>query len=433
MLYADYKAQRVSLPTYPFARERHWVPAGMEQGVIETNLKLHPLVHINDSDLNEQRYISTYSGNESFLSDHIVRDEKVLPGVAYLEMMREAGARSIGSKTIQLRNVAWLNPLRVSDKPEKINIRLGREGSEVYFDVCSFAGIDEVMHCNGSISDANTISPPSVNIDKLRSDARLQVPGKKIYETYKAAGLSLGISYQGIETLYVGEEYALSKIILAPVKGFIYTPGILDSTLQTIYGLNIGGHGYSLALPYCVREVNFYNNLSQVTQLWGYVRKSANNRQDSVVTNYDICLLNESGDVLLAMNDFAALPLDGGNHTPEGRKQSKSEVPTLHLYEHSWNAKGVEAKVTGTAEHRVILVGAPASLADKLRESLEVDVTAVSPTSETTFFISLLEDVKATIGTNKEVTITVVLKNDDYADYGFVSGLLKTATLENQK
>src|SRR5882757_9327628 len=52
---------------------------------------IHPLLQRNTSDLSEQRYSSTFTGEEFYLADHGVktdgeRVEKVLPGVVYLEM-----------------------------------------------------------------------------------------------------------------------------------------------------------------------------------------------------------------------------------------------------------------------------------------------------------------------------------------------------------
>jgi len=70
------KPGMISLPTYPFARVRHWidtaagrprrVAAGAATGV------LHPLLHTNSSDLSQQSYSTTFSGEEFFLLDHQV-------------------------------------------------------------------------------------------------------------------------------------------------------------------------------------------------------------------------------------------------------------------------------------------------------------------------------------------------------------------------
>src|SRR5690349_7710199 len=61
---------------------------------------IHPLLHRNTSDLGEQRYRSTFAGDEFFLADHQVKPDgqsahKVLPGVAYLEMARAAIADAL--------------------------------------------------------------------------------------------------------------------------------------------------------------------------------------------------------------------------------------------------------------------------------------------------------------------------------------------------
>ena len=99
-LYGAQPPRRISLPTYPFAKERYWVPepvAAVAGGAGQPVL-LHPLVHENTSDLSGQRFRTRLSGEEFFLSDHVVQGRRVLPGVAYLEMARAAVARSVGER-----------------------------------------------------------------------------------------------------------------------------------------------------------------------------------------------------------------------------------------------------------------------------------------------------------------------------------------------
>ena len=81
-----------SLPTYPFAKERYWIEnnATSLQNRQPLSAQLHPLLHRNTSTLSEQRFTSTFTGEEFFLMDHQVQGQKVLPGVAYLEMARAA-------------------------------------------------------------------------------------------------------------------------------------------------------------------------------------------------------------------------------------------------------------------------------------------------------------------------------------------------------
>ena len=87
-MYGERKPRRMSLPTYPFAREHYWIEAGVGSGEWdrggERESVLHPLVHRNTSDLREQRYSTTLTGEEFFLADHEVagkrwEKQKVLP------------------------------------------------------------------------------------------------------------------------------------------------------------------------------------------------------------------------------------------------------------------------------------------------------------------------------------------------------------------
>src|SRR5205807_6568711 len=92
-LYGGRNYRFLPLPTYPFANERYWIATATNGNVPSSAATaiLHPLLHRNTSDLSEQRYSSTFTGEEFFLRDHFVRTgdgalQKVLPGVVYLEM-----------------------------------------------------------------------------------------------------------------------------------------------------------------------------------------------------------------------------------------------------------------------------------------------------------------------------------------------------------
>ncbi len=111
-VYPEGVFQKVPLPVYPFKGERHWLPTvgGRKPRIGESsdaspniqytipglnNIQfLHPLLHCNTSDLSEQRFSSTFTGREFFLSDHVINGRRVFPGVAYLEMARAAVERA---------------------------------------------------------------------------------------------------------------------------------------------------------------------------------------------------------------------------------------------------------------------------------------------------------------------------------------------------
>jgi acyl transferase domain-containing protein len=114
--------RRVSLPSYPFAKDRYWVgdvgTAAVRVGGARSVGAVHPLVQVNSSTLDVQRFDSVFSGAEFFLRDHVVKGERVLPGVAYVEMARAAVEASVdGVGGLRLRNVVWARPIKVAEEP----------------------------------------------------------------------------------------------------------------------------------------------------------------------------------------------------------------------------------------------------------------------------------------------------------------------------
>lgn len=82
-LYGARKPLKISVPTYPFAKERYWIPAPETKiSGRTTNSALHPLLHRNTSDFSEQRFSSSFTGKEFFYQIMLCRDRKscrVLP------------------------------------------------------------------------------------------------------------------------------------------------------------------------------------------------------------------------------------------------------------------------------------------------------------------------------------------------------------------
>lgn len=115
---------------------------------------LHPLVQRNTSTLAEQRFSSTFNGDEFFLADHLVQGAKLLPGAAHLEMAREAVAQSMqlapDDYRISLKNVVFAQPLSVADMPRQVQIGLTSEADGVIaYEIYTEDGDEVVIHSQG--------------------------------------------------------------------------------------------------------------------------------------------------------------------------------------------------------------------------------------------------------------------------------------------
>lgn len=311
LLYPDNKPNKTSLPTYPFAKEIFWLPElANHLAPQQINQQLHPLLHSNISNFREQKFTSLYTGQEDFLIDHQVKNKKILPGVAYLELAREAATQASQQTITQLTDVTWLSPIQVNGDTQQVQTSLfGKENDEVIaFKVLTQKDGVEQLHCEGKA--CAKIDKPINNLDVAAIKTRLHQSkiGKDCYQLFAEKGLDYGTSFQGIEIIYFDENEALSKIILPKQAGYTLSPGLLDSALQTCMALDFSKKENGLQLPFSVKEVVIYKDLSQ--EIWCYASKSSNNKINSNITAFNVYLLDLAGEVLLTFRDFVTLPID---------------------------------------------------------------------------------------------------------------------------
>jgi polyketide synthase PksN len=341
-LYGEIKPQRVSLPTYPFAKERYWIdevalkPVSSSEG--DPVRILHPLLHANTSDLSEQRYSTTFTGEEFFLADHQLLMEggavhKVLPGVAYLEMARAAVVQGLaiqsGSSIVELLNTIWLRPLVVAN-PTGVSIALLVDGDHdwINYEIYSSAAGQKTIHCHGQavVSDAR----PSIKLDieKLRAQMNpFRLGPSGIYAAFGAMGLNYGPAHQGIVALYQRENQVLAQLHLpqsvsSTQHDYILHPSLLDSALQASIGLIVDANSFSIRPP-----VPFaLNSLRQLSacenEMFAWVRPSKNAPESKAL---DIDLCDRHGNICVQMKGFVSRILQGETGSAEGENCLSAE------------------------------------------------------------------------------------------------------------
>ncbi|MBB5646149.1 non-ribosomal peptide synthetase [Pedobacter cryoconitis] len=426
LLYTQGKPKRISLPAYAFARQRYWVPEAKNLVSQQHHSYLHPLLHQNTSTVKALQFTSVFTGKEKFLVDHQIQSRKILPGVAYLEMARTAGTEALSQTVTGLKNVAWLSPVSVTGQEEKVHIRLQSYGEELSYEIYSVAG-QERLHSQGRISIAPLSAKDRLDLKAIRSRLGDSVERAACYDIFKQMGLDYGASFQGIETMYYSGSEALSKISLPQENGFAVSPGLLDSALQTCMGLSFAGKKSSVQLPFSVKEISFYAEVPNT--VWSYARKSKTNHGNGPVTIYDVDIVNEMGDVLLSFCDFVTLPVDG-----PGKTETTESVIDACIFNMNWEESAAQESFV-EQEHEVVplilLAGGPAQLAENLTGELGVETEVITGETAEEYLLNVMAVVQNKVTAKHHSHLMIVCSQEDYLEYGFISGLLKTAHLEN--
>ena len=203
--------QRVSLPTYPFLKKRHWASfIDKNQGM----RPLHPLVGTNSSTLNEYCFTTVLTGKEFYLTDHIIGERKILPGAAYLEMARAAGDLILpGKKVHGLQDVKWIKPLVVDGKDVEVKIRLKPQEKQVQYFIYTELEGEEILHSQGTLSyeDPSELTAWST-ISELEMQLAQNFTKGEIYSQFSKIGLHYGQAFQPLQWAKTNTEEVLAYV-----------------------------------------------------------------------------------------------------------------------------------------------------------------------------------------------------------------------------
>ena len=319
-LYGNNKPKRISLPLYPFAKERYWLETenpmiiSYPNGTIKVATeKLHPLVHHNTSDFEQQRFSSVFTGEEFFLQDHQVKldndfYQKVLPGVAYLEMARTAVSLSLPpsseSSIMEIQDIMWTNPIIVDD-PLQVSISLyeNEEGNDIDFEIKSKdqsgSEIKEVIHCSGLASYSSLMAIPKHKIETLEARMTQNVmKTPELYEIFMKSGLIYGPAHQGIVSLHFGDGELLAKLrkpsVLGPeesIENFVLHPSLMDSALQSTVGLiaDVNEHSKKPSVPFLLETLRVVSPCKNEMIAWIRYSKDFDRTDKTIKLDIDLC------------------------------------------------------------------------------------------------------------------------------------------------
>lgn len=313
--------QRLHLPTYPFEKEKFSISKAQKSNAFSKAKSfnyIHPLLHENISDFFEQRFSSSFVGDEFFLCDHQVNGKKILPGVGLLEMARIAMEKASGSQkngnAIQFTNVAWSQSITVNDCPKEIRIRLSaKDISQIQYEVYGEAENDDesIVYSQGIACINMREEASTIDIDAIRSQMKRGIlSAADCYKAFKTMGVEYGVGYQGIQEIYQGENQLLAKLYLPlslqnTQNDYVLHPSLVDCALQSSIGLMFLSEGkatdvngevpFRPSQPFALESLDIIDSLT--ADMYAWARYSTDNKPSDNTQKMDIDLCDINGNI----------------------------------------------------------------------------------------------------------------------------------------
>ena len=425
-LYGEVRPRRIPLPAYPFARERYWIdttaagPVTVTAAAVEV---LHPLLQRNTSDLNGQRYSTTFTGEEFFLTDHQVSGQRVLPGVAYLEMARaaieEASPERPEASILELHHTVWARPVVVSQNT-RVEIALSQDDDRIDYEVYSEDG----DHCQGSATFSRRPAPARLDLEQLEARmGRGRLEADSVYAACSRMGLAYGPSLRGVTAIHRGSGEVLARLrlpspVAATAGDYVLHPSVMDSALQAAVGL-MTDEATAPRLPFALETLRVLSPCRGEMLAW--VRYAPGSD-----AKLDIDLCDERGEVCVQMHGLSSRVL-----SQQLARASLFATPV-------WQASAVEgAGRVEYAEHHVILCER-SDLQTVAAQCLSLPADGQKNIAERycEHALACFELVQTILRSNAEGKVLVqivVADHEEQALFAGLSGLLRTAALENPR
>jgi acyl transferase domain-containing protein/NADPH:quinone reductase-like Zn-dependent oxidoreductase len=278
---APYGRSKVTLPTYPFQRQRYWVQTKAQTTRTNGHELLGDRVDVAGSPAHAVWQSEVSTARQAYLTDHRAMGSAIFPLTGYLEMAANAAGSQSGLEDIVLRE-----PLMVGDDNRTVQV-VRRDGS---LEVFSRDGEAWKLHCSARIAPRE--APRDGEHPEQRSASLQPMEAREFYESVYGRGMDFGPSFQTVQALWTAPGEAIVRVASGGAAEATYQihPALLDGCFQSMAAALPEGNN-DLYLPARLDRFEIYRK--PAGDLWGHARRRP--AQSPKTATYDIAIWDRDG------------------------------------------------------------------------------------------------------------------------------------------
>ncbi|MBV9878398.1 MAG: type I polyketide synthase [Verrucomicrobia bacterium] len=315
-----YRRRRVPLPTYPFQRQRHWLPAPSGVSTRKPPGSAgHPLLGTHVP-LAARAGEHVWFGEISlelfpWIDDHRVQGVAVLPATAYVEMAIASATEVVSEFPVVLTQIEIEKSLQVQPSAVfQIQTQLVRREDGCFtFRIHSRAKNAEgnwTLHASGTLKAGQTTIPETslgaAERQAIEKRSVRYLEGPEFYRLHAERGNQWGLRFRGVNKVWQGEGEALAEVTmpdgieqepseylfhpaLSDSAGHILTATIpLEKSDQSLGGAFVGAG---------IEEVRVYRRLTD-KRFYAYARLRRDEAGPKNILTGDVKVFDLSGNLI---------------------------------------------------------------------------------------------------------------------------------------
>jgi acyl transferase domain-containing protein/SAM-dependent methyltransferase/acyl carrier protein len=311
----NYDRYRVSLPTYPFQRQRYWTHAAPPQSGKDLRAgamaSLHPLLDrrvysaaLPDGEIVFEALLQPETTD--FLAHHRIFQVVVMPAAAHLEMGLAAGAAVLKSTDLLLEEVVIHRALILpEDQVKTVQVVLHPEGTAGYaFQIFSLDadGVEPTWTCHTSgVVKERAGELRRADLAAMQAQCRTELSVDEYYRRTSGVGIEHGASFQALEQIWLDGWDVLAKLRLPEElvdgqEAFLLHPVLLDAGFQMLGIPLLNSDREEPYLPVGLEQLHLYRRPPE--QLWCSLTVHPQEEGSASVLTADLALLGPEGELV---------------------------------------------------------------------------------------------------------------------------------------
>ena len=295
---APWPRQRISMPTYPFQRERFWVETDASQAPLAATPKSSGLLgrRVHSAAFGDDHVVyetQLHPDSPTYLRDHQVFGQCVPPATLYWAMALEAGRAQAGDGPLTIENGVIHQPLVLDETPRAVQCVLRATAHrEFTFKIASQEAEANrwTTHATGMINATRGIYSVKVAAQEgIEPPEWHPVDVAQAYQTFAEQDLELGAAFQVFETLARKDGRIAATVRLPqPDADGVFHPALLDACGQALSAAIPPGNSDDLYLPVAIDQVHVNGDVRGPLSIRGVLREGEEDTAEFRVADFNV-------------------------------------------------------------------------------------------------------------------------------------------------
>ncbi len=266
-------------------------------------------------------YSALFDATASFVQDHRVQGDAVLPGTAYAAMVHAAATDHFGSAVLSIRDLGFERMARAADLSPPLQLRLSDKGPDrAIFTIESASGV----HARGLVTQTMASRQRRVDLATYQARVTAQLKGDDFYDLFGRMGLDYGPGFRLIERAEAGEGFVLTRLLQVwsadrAEARLSLPPNLFDAALQSTLGFTLmQGASANLMVPVKISTIDIFDRIGTDVFVLAQQAPETGGRMT------DIAICAPDGTVLVDLRGFLAARVGAG---PSGTGKGRRSTP----------------------------------------------------------------------------------------------------------